>query len=37
MDYEFRMQQMSLINDDSIKYSFLKDIKELIHSMILPL
>ena len=27
MDYEFRMQQMSLINDDSIKYSFLKDIK----------
>ena len=27
MDYEFRMEQMSLINDESIKFSFLKDIK----------
>ena len=37
MDYEFRMEQMSLINDESIKFSFLKDIKELIHFMILQL
>ena len=27
MDYDFRMQQISLINQDSIKFSFLKDIK----------
>ena len=27
MDYEFRMEQLSLINQESIKFSFLKDIK----------
>ena len=35
MDYEFQMEQLSLINQESINFLFLKILKELIHSMIL--